>query len=381
MNRRIERLQAALAQSKVNYALIFEAKDFYYFSGTMQNGVLVVPRDGTPTLLIRRVYERAVQESWIEDIRKVSGLRELKGIIKDGGKLGVEEDVLSVEMYRRLQGLFPKSEFVDISFPIRMIRAVKDQQELECIFRSGAINDAAHQKVKEMLTEGLTELEVSAELERELRRRGYDRTGKARDWNSLLLSPQVASGAAASYPNRFFVPLAGVGLSPACPQGPSWKRIVRGEPIVIDTGGIYNGYMTDQTRTYCLGDPPPEALQAYQVCLEIHDRLKESMRPGIPVRKLYQLALGIAGEYDYKENFMGIGEYRVNFVGHGVGLELNDFPIIGPVDMTLEENMVVAIEPKIISPGKWGVGIENTFVITPNGVEPVTKTETDLIIL
>lgn len=380
MNSRIGRLQEVLKQRDTDYAIIFENKNLYYFSGTMQNGVLVVPREDEPIGLMRRVYERTVEESWIGDIRKVKSLKELGKVIKEG-KLGIEEDVLSVELYKRLKGLFPVAQFVDISFPIRQIRAVKDQEELKPIFKSGAINDAGHRRVKEVLAEGISELELSAELEKEIRARGHDRTGKPRDWNSLLMTPQVASGEAGSVPNRFFVPLAGVGLSPACPQGPSWKRIARGEPIVVDSGVTYNGYMTDQTRTYSIGEPPPEVAKAHDACLEIHDRLKESMKAGTPVRELYQLALEIAKERGYEHSFQGVGEYRVGFVGHGVGLELNDFPLIGPVDMFLEENMVVAIEPKIILPGKGGVGIENTFLITRQGARPVTKTEAELIIV
>jgi Xaa-Pro aminopeptidase len=145
-----------------------------------------------------------------------------------------------------------------------------------------------------------------------------------------------------------------------------------GEPIQIDYVGIVEGYMVDQARTFFLGEASDVFLQIHSLALEIQDTIAERGKPGVSAEALYDLAVKIATRACSSAYFMGYPA-PVPFVGHGVGLELDEFPILGRKSKhILEEGMVIALEPKFIMPGKGLAGIENTFVVGKDGLEKLT---------
>lgn len=373
MSRRIEKLQAALERLRLGCAILLQNRDIYYFTGTMQDGALVVPASGEPVLLVRRNYERAQQEATVPPLRRMDSLDEMRGIVPQGmARAGMEADVLPVATYQRLVKLFPGTEWVDISGAIMELRMVKEPGELELISRSAAINDAAHRRAAEVLRDGLTEVELFSEMEYVARRLGDDRLGSSRGFNTLPPC-QIGSGDGATVPNRAMLPFGGVGMSPAAPCGPSARTIRRGEAVVVDWVSSFNGYISDQTRTYFIGPPDGELLRAYETCQRIYHAVVAAMAPGVPGRQLYELAVKMAAEAGY-EHFLGLGEYRVRFVGHGVGLELTEQPVLSyREDRPLPADCVLTVEPKIVLPGKGAVGIENTLWLSRDGPRPFTS--------
>ena len=380
MNPRVEDLQRILGQKQVAIALLFQNRDLYYFAGTMQDGVLTVPATGEPVLLVRRNYERAQQEATVPSLRRLNGLDDLKDVVPAGIKsVGVEADVLPVAAFQRLQKLFPTTKWVDISTDVMSIRMVKEPGEIELITRSAAINDAAHQRAAQVLRDGLTEVELFSEMEYAARRLGDDRLGNARGFNSLPPC-QIGSGDAATVPNRAALPFGGVGMSPAAPCGSSTRVIHQGEAVVVDWVSSYEGYISDQTRTYFIGPPDSELLQAYDTCRQIYQAVVGVMAPGVPGKHLYELALRMAAEAGY-EHFLGMGKYRVRFLGHGVGLELTEQPVLSyREERPLPEGCVLTVEPKIVIPGRGSVGIENTLWLSGDGPRPLTSAP-ELVIL
>ncbi|MEK7848996.1 MAG: Xaa-Pro peptidase family protein [Chloroflexota bacterium] len=373
MSRRIEKLQAALERLRLGCAILLQNRDIYYFTGTMQDGALVVPASGEPVLLVRRNYERAQQEATVPSLRRMDSLDEMREIVPQGmARAGMEADVLPVATYQRLVRLFPGTEWVDISGAIMELRMVKEPGELELISRSAAINDAAHRRAAEVLRDGLTEVELFSEMEYAARRLGDDRLGSSRGFNTLPPC-QIGSGEGATMPNRAMLPFGGVGISPAAPCGPSARTIRRGEAVVVDWVSSFNGYISDQTRTYFIGPPDGELLRAYETCRSIYHAVVAAMAPGVPGKQLYELAVKMAAEAGY-EHFLGLGEYRVRFVGHGVGLELTEQPVLSyREDRPLPADCVLTVEPKIVLPGKGAVGIENTLWLSRDGPRPLTS--------
>ncbi len=378
---RISRLQALLARDGLDGALIIQRADLFYFAGTIQQSHLFVPTDGTPLLMVRKSFSRAQRESALDTVIPLDSLRELPGTLANHGhgklgRLGLEMDVLPANLYLRYGELFPGVELADVSPLIRQVRMVKSAWELEIQREAARRLDRVLRQVPELVREGMTEVELAGRLEALARREGHQGEIWMRNWNQGLFYGHVLAGDGAAEPSYFDGPLAGEGLSPAVPHGPGFRSIRRGEPIIIDYVFAYDGYIVDQSRTFALGSLPDQWLAAHEAMLSVQEVIKEATRPGVSCDQLYDLAVSKAVELGYADYFMGHGEGRVPFVGHGVGIELDELPIIGRGgDLTLEPGMVFALEPKVAIPGQGAIGIENTWVVTEEGLEALTISE------
>jgi Xaa-Pro aminopeptidase len=175
-------------------------------------------------------------------------------------------------------------------------------------------------------------------------------------------------------------PHGGSGNTPAMAQGASFRRIRKNEPIGIEYGVGINGYLADQFRTFVIGDLPSDLQEAHQCSREIHDLFAREAKPGVSCARLYAMARDFAQGAGLGEYFMGHGEGQVRFIGHGLGLEIDEFPVIAPnFAEELASGMVIAFEPKFVFPGKGVVGMEDDYEVTSSGVERLTLTEQELI--
>jgi len=183
-------------------------------------------------------------------------------------------------------------------------------------------------------------------------------------------------------PSFLSSPTGGTGLSPAIAQGASWRPVQRNEPVLLDYVFALDGYLVDQTRIFAVGGLSDELVAGHRAMIEIHQALSVAAKPSATGGELYDLALGMAKKMGYAEHFMGHGEERINFVGHGVGLELDEYPFLARgQDMVLEQGMVIAVEPKLVYPGLGVVGIENTNLVTDDGLESLTASEEDIVVV
>lgn len=174
--------------------------------------------------------------------------------------------------------------------------------------------------------------------------------------------------------------MKGPGLTQAIAWGSSWRRIGRDEPVVVDYGGGHNGYTTDETRTFVLGKLPPRLVEAYNTALQLLKVFEDGARPGVNGRDLYEECLRVVRERGLEEHFMGYRETRVKFIAHGLGLEINERPVIAEGrDEELREGMVVAVEPKFVFPGVGAVGVEVDYAITERGPERLSTFPTELV--
>jgi Xaa-Pro aminopeptidase len=380
IERRLASFQERLRQSGLAGAVVVQSADLYYLAGTVQSAHLVVPADGEAVLLVRRTLERARAESPLARVEPLASLRDLRGALAaagiSSGRCGFELDVLPAARYldyvRRLEGI----ELADCSGALRDLRAVKSAWELDRIREAGAMLAGVADRVAEVLHEGITELELAAEMEAWLRRQGHQGILRMRAFNGELHYGTIGAGPAIAEPGGTDTPLVGAGSGPAVGKGASERPIERGDPVVVDLVGTSCGYLCDQTRTYSLGPLAPRLRDAYERSRAILETVSGAARAGVSGAALYDLSLEAAG--DLRSRFASAG--RISFVGHGFGLEIDEPPFLARgYDRPLEEGMVFALEPKFVFPGEGAVGIENSYAVGADGVETLTTAPEELI--
>jgi len=385
--KRIERLQLSLREADLDAALILQQADMFYFAGTIQQAHLYVPATGDPLLMARRSFVRAQRESALPQIVPLNSLRALPDLIAAHSgsiprRLGMELDVLPVSNFRYYEKLFPDTGIADVSAMIRSQRAVKSPYEVAIQRQAALIADRMVRAMPDILHEGMTELELASQVEAVGRAAGHQGQVWLRNWNASTFYGHLLSGESGAVPSFFDSASGGEGLSPAMPHGVSRKPIRRHEPIMLDYLGACDGYVADQTRMFSLGKLSDRLVAAYDAMRMVQKEVAAAARPGVPAGDLYDLAVRRAKEMGYGDYFMGYGEAQVKFVGHGVGLELDEFPFIARgVKMPLDAGMVFALEPKVVFPGGGIVGVENTWLVTAEGLEKLTVSDEELVIL
>jgi Xaa-Pro aminopeptidase len=168
-------------------------------------------------------------------------------------------------------------------------------------------------------------------------------------------------------------------------MGSAEVRWTTGKPLIIDTGFTLAGYMTDRTQVYWLGHKeniPANAMKAHDFCIGLQDEIAESLRPGILASEIWNQCLDRVERSEWRGGFMGLGNNKVFFVGHGIGLAIDEYPVLAKgFDVPLEEGMTLAVEPKIGIPGFGMVGVENTFEVTTAGGKSLTGKDVDIILV
>jgi len=379
---RISRLQQGLQENHIDSVLIAQPVDLFYFAGTLQQSFLFVPNLGQPLLMVRKSLERARQESALPHISGLSNPKHIPDLIRSHGLsqgriLGLELDVIPAQLYIRIQHLFGGVEIRDVSHIIRTVRSIKSEYEQNKIRRSAELGDQVFAYARGVISEGMTEVALAGIIEAHARKLGHQGIVRMRLYGSELFYGHLMSGPGAATPSYLSSPTGGDGLSPAIAQGPGFNRIKAHEPILVDYVFAWEGYLADQTRIFCIGELPDDLTQAHQDMLHLQNILMKAIKPGITAGAIYDQAIDLSTQWGYGANFMGVdGDTRIRFVGHGLGLELDEYPFLAKgQSATIEENMVIALEPKLIFPGKGVVGIENTHLVTTNGLLRMTRFE------
>ena len=225
----------------------------------------------------------------------------------------------------------------------------------------------------------MTDVELSIEIERAMRLGGSYGIFRVFGQSMEIFVGSLLAGDNAAAPSPYDFGLGGQGQHPSLPVGANGTLLREGMAVMVDMGGNFTGYMTDMTRTFSIGKLPDKACFAHQTALEIQNEAVRMARPGAVCEDIWQRALDIATERGLKDCFMGISQ-QAKFVGHGVGIEINELPVLGArSQMTLETGMMLAVEPKFVIEGVGAVGIENTFVVTEAGGEKITMLDDGII--
>jgi len=385
---RLNALQEKMKEQAIDAFLVTSNASLYYYTGSAQAGYLWVPAEGEPVFYVRRSLRRAQEESACrtEALGSFSAfgetLRKASPHVFAGPEpvVAADLDMLPAQLFLRLQTSVSGVRWEDGSRLIREQRMIKSEEEIRRIREASRIANRGLEKVLELLREGMSDLELSALYEYEVRKLGHGGLIRVHGYNGELVIGLVASGEDAAVPTGFDGPAGGRGLSAAFPGGSSRREIRRGDPILFDAGCCYEGYLTDQTRTLVIGGLAPHLQKAYDAAERILEAVEERLRPGTICEDLYELSLRMAEEAGLKNHFMGYGADQVKFLGHGVGLEIDEFPVLAKgFRYPLQPGMVIAIEPKFTFPGEGVVGLENTYLITADGFETLTLTGKGLI--
>ncbi len=379
---RIARYQQALEGHALSGALLLNGVDLFYLSGTRQNGALFVPARGAPTLLVRKSFARARAESAVDDVRPFPPSRDLAAALPQAsGKIGLAFEAVPAATVEWWHRQLPAAELVDAGGLLRGQRAVKSAAEIAILRDGGARIAAVLGQVPAFLRAGMREVDLSAEIEARLRRAGNEGVPRLRAFNSELFVGLAIAGDAASDPGYFDGPVVGRGLSPAYPQGASARVIRENEPVIADFTAVFGGYVVDMTRTAVAGSLPAHLERAFEVACAIQDELARSLVPGVRCNELWEHARAMAEQARLGDRFMGPPGDQARFVGHGIGLELDEWPVLAPgFKAPLEAGQAVAVEPKFVFPGEGAVGIENSFVVTAAGGEKLTGAVPDEIL-
>jgi len=386
LNDRYRALQGLLRQQGVDAALLVQNSDLFYFTGSIQQGIYYLPADGEPVYFVRKDFGRARMESGLLQVLPLPSIRQLLDQLRGlglplPGKVGMELDVLPVLQYQRYQKLVAPATILDVSPLVRQVRAIKSEYEIGIMKDCALIMDRVFQHAKELIAVGKTDIEIAAELECFARKEGHQGIARFRGFNSEISFGHVFSGTDTAVPAFLDAPLGGLGPNPAVGQGASYKKLAAGEPIIIDLIIAFDGYLVDQARTMSVGRLPERLRNAYFDMLKIQERLCEVARPGITWEQLYRDCLELAEQLGYRDHFMGAAGAQVSFVGHGIGIEVDEYPFIarGFDKQLLQENMTFAFEPKAVFPGLGAVGVENSWRVSADGVKRLTYTDESLL--
>jgi Xaa-Pro dipeptidase len=383
---RVKRFQELLRKEKVDGALIIQKMAVFYLIGTDQDGLLWVPAGGEPFFMVRKSYERSLQDALIERILPLKSLSKVPELVREHngktpGRIGLELDVLPARIYLTFVELFPDAALADVSQLIRQVRMVKSEHEISLMRKAAALGDELFARVPGYIRESKTEIDLALRAEAFYRSKGHPGLSRMRAFNVDNVYGHVMAGASAAVPSASPGPTGGNGPGPFMSHGAGHSMIRPHEPILVDYTANVEGYITDQSRIYSLGDVDEKLRRAHEVMIEIQKVLVENGKPGASAARLYALALEISEEAGLSKGFMGF-PLPVPFVGHGLGLELDEWPIIGKnSDHILQNGMVVALEPKVIFPGEGVVGIENTFLITERGMEKLSRFPDNIVVI
>lgn len=356
--------------------LVISKINQYYFTGTMQEGLLFIPRDDEAVYYVRRSYERALDESLFRNIKRMDTYRDAAAELgKLPGTVHIEAEVVPYAMCGRLMKYFGFDVIKPMDAVLLGVRSIKSRYELDLMIKAGTIHKKVmEERIPQLFRQGMTEAELTAEIFRVLVEEGHQGIARFGMFDTEIMLGHIAFGESSLYPTYFNGPGGNYGLGPEMQlMGSRERKLASGDLIFIDTGCGYKGYQSDKTMIYVFdGQLPAHAAEIHFRCREIQQKIADMLRPGITPSYIYE---SIMRDIDERvlPNFMGYRNRRVKFLGHGIGLQVDEMPVLAKgFDEPLQEGMVIAVEPKAGVEGVGMVGTENTFLVTPDGGKCIT---------
>ena len=386
LDRRQAGIQKKLQQKGIDGLLVLQRVDLFYFSGTAQNGFLYMPAEGAPLLLIKKHLPRARAESRLDNIVAVNSIKEIPQRVaafygRLPGVIGLEFDVLPVNYFRKLEGLLGARSYVDAAPLILRTRMIKSGWEIEQMEKTAQMSAKTFDYVQSAIRPGLTEIEFAGMVETFARKLGHGAMLRMRDFLTEGYPWHLLSGKSGGMVGLLDSPASGAGTSPAFPCGAGPKPLAADEPIMVDFSSVLNGYHLDETRMVAIGSLPDRAMAACHAATDIRDAVLDRVKPGVTLAELFDVSVDRAAELGYEEQYLGPPGNKVTFIGHGVGLELVEPPIIarGRKDR-IAPGMTLALEPKMVFENEFCAGIEDVFLVTETGYRMISKLPPNVLI-
>lgn len=370
-----------MADAGMPAMLVTSNANIYYTTGRIINGYVYIPVGADPLYFVRRplgidhpdvIYIHKPEQIVEKLAARGCGLPEA---------MGLELGLLDVMNYDRLCKAFPGIKPLNASPVLRTARAVKTGFELDMLRSSGVKHERVYRRIPHLYQEGMSDIELQIEIERVSRLEGCLGQFRIAGESMEMFMSNILVGDNADSPTPYDFAMGGAGLDPSLPVGANGSVIKPGMTVMVDSNGNFTGYMTDMTRVFSLGDTGTLAAKAHQCSIEICRALEKEGTPGTPASRLYELAAGIVAAHGLEKYFMGHSQ-KAGFIGHGVGIEINELPVIAPRSRdVLALDNVIALEPKFVIPHVGAVGIENTYIVTAKGLECITSAPEEIISL
>ncbi len=376
--KRISALRSLMKHAKIDAVLVSDNANIYYLTGRVFSGYVYVPLEGEVLYFVKRPVE--LEGDFVVYIRKPEDISLTIGLNMPSN-IGLELDVLPYSTAIRLGKIFAGSEMLNASPVFRAARAVKTPYEIDMIRRSGISHERVYKKIPKLFTPGMSDIELQVEIERVSRLEGCLGQFRISGDSMELYMGNILAGANADAPSPYDFAMGGAGNDPSLPVGADGTLIKPGTTVMVDMNGNFDGYMTDMTRVFSprSGQLPELALKAHRCSIDIHRELIAMMRPGVPAKDLWEKAEQMVKERDLHSYYMGHRQHA-GFIGHGVGIEINELPVIAPRSKDIiKEGNVIALEPKFVIPGVGAVGIENTYAVHADRVECLTNSPEEII--
>ncbi len=376
---RLKKIQQIIVDTDAEACVITSSVNQYYLLGYIFDGYLYVMREGDPYLFVKRPTN--IKGEGVKPVYKPelipALLREMG--VKPPKRVVLETDQLSYSAAVRLQAALEMPEVNNASGELRKARMVKSEYELEQMRESARAHAKVYETIPSLYRKGMTDLELQIEIERQMRLHGSVGIFRSFGENMDIFMGSMLAGDNAQAPSPYDYALGGAGVSPLLPIGANGSVLEPGTTLMVDMAGNYRPYMDDMTRTYVIEHAPDLAYKAHQVSIDIHKAIVEKFKVGTECSDLYIRAEEMALENGLAPYFMGTTQ-QAKFIGHGVGLEINEPPVLSPRSKEqLLPGMAFALEPKFVLPGIGAVGIENTYIVRENGLENITLFEEELI--
>jgi Xaa-Pro aminopeptidase len=353
----------------------------YYLTGRVFSGWAYIPtaEDQTPLWFVRRPV--GLKGEGVIEVRKPE---EIPGHLAALGRqlpeeIGLEMNVLSYSTITRFQAVFPDAKPFNASGSLAVARAVKTDYEISLMERSGVLHEAVYRRIPKLFKPGMTDADLDIAIETLSREHGCLGQFRISGQSMEFFMGNVLTGNNADTPSPYDFAMGGGGLHPSLPVGACGEEIKLGSTVMVDVNGDYTGYMTDMTRVFSFGEIPQLARDAHECSVAIHREFRKRALPGVKASEMYELAANMAKEAGFEKYFMGHTQHA-SFCGHGIGIEINEGPVIAPRSRDiLAVNNAIAMEPKFVIPGIGAVGIENTYIITPEGARCITNAPEEIL--
>mgnify|MGYP000948406827 FL=1 len=380
-NLKFEKIQNILRKKDSDACIITSSVNQYWLCGFIFDGYLYITADRDPILFVKRPSD--LDDERIIYIRKPE---QIPGLLQEARlplpkRILIEADQLTLNAANRMQAALNMPELLNISDKIRKIRSVKSEYELNQMRECAKIHSEVYQLIPALYRKGMSDLQLQIEIEREMRLRGSVGIFRSFGENMDIFMGSILAGDNAQAASPYDYALGGEGITPLLPLGANGTPLKPGTTVMVDMAGNYRPYMDDMTRTFAIEHAPDIAYKAHEVSIEIHNAVKKQAKAGTLCSDIYSLAEEIVISNELQPYFMGTVQ-QAKFIGHGVGLEINEPPVITPRSKdTLLSGMTIALEPKFVLPGIGAVGIENTYIVHDEELENITQCEEKIIVL
>ena len=377
------KIQQAMQAAQISVCILQSATNLFYTQGRVVSGYAFIFATGEPLFFQRRPVLESNQHHTI-GIRKIEDVPALLAArgLHLSGKVAVELDTLSVNEFTRLQAALSLTDTCNANHLLRQVRAIKTDYEIEQMRRSATLHTELYARIPAMYKPGMTDYDLEVEVAYEARKQGSLGYFRVFGQSMEIHAGSVIGGDNALEASPYDFALGGAGMHPSLPVGANAASLSSGQTVMVDIGGNYTGYMSDLSRVYSIGVLPTEQAQrAHNLSIAIHEALTHLAKPGVKASELYEHAMLLVEQADMQDYFMGYTQHAA-FIGHGVGIEINEMPVLSARSRdVLAKGMIIALEPKFVIPDVGAVGIEDTYLVSEDGLVCLTEMPREICVL